>query len=128
MTELVGGENGAVACGELLRSFGWQRFGFVSGDGEAKVWAASFEIERGSYYQPCSARKRARISKARWRAAWASWAAPGAPGRTGVGGVLGAYSRPRLILRSSSKRSNCRRLESFKAPTLRRPSRISRCR
>src|SRR5271165_1503941 len=107
MSELVAGENGVVACGELLKLYRGRRCGFVSGYGEAKVWAASFEIERGSYYQPCSARKRARICKARWRAAWSSWAATGARGGAGMAGALGAYSRTRLILRSSSKRSNC---------------------
>lgn len=39
--------------------------GLVSGDGKAKVRAAGFAIERGNYFQPCSARKRARICKAR---------------------------------------------------------------
>ena len=90
MSELFAVENGTVAWGEPLKLYRGQRCGFVSGDGKAKVWAASFEIERGSYYQPCSARKRARISKARWRAAWSSWAATGSRVGTGVAGALGA--------------------------------------
>jgi len=47
----------------------WAARGLVSRDGAAKVWAGSFGIVRGKL-STLLRRKRARICKARWRAAW----------------------------------------------------------
>ena len=90
MDGLVGGGKRAVACDELLKSDRGPRRGFVSGAGEAKVRAVGLAIERGNYFQPCSARKRARICKARWRAAWSSWGLLGVGGGAEAVGALGA--------------------------------------
>jgi hypothetical protein len=58
------------------------------------------------------------------------WSARGQVTRVDCGGGdgTGGSRRTRLIRRSSSKRSGCRRLESLSAPTLRRWARILRCR
>ena len=81
MSELDRGGNGAFVRCRSGKENGWQIPGIGPGNGNAEVGDGNAGIDCGRY-QPCSARNRAKISKARWRAAASS---------SGLGGgVVGA--------------------------------------
>jgi hypothetical protein len=86
MGGLVAGGKSAVECGGGFRPERGRLCGFVLRDGDVKIWAANFGIERESY-QPCSARNRDRICKARWRAASFCCGLDGAAGEGGLEGL-----------------------------------------
>src|SRR5208337_4044855 len=68
MCELDRGAKGAVGCGEVGEQNGAWSPGFGPGDGKRLARGPGVEMARG-VQSPLSARKRARISKARRRAA-----------------------------------------------------------
>jgi hypothetical protein len=71
MIELERGGSGTVEKCERVEQEGSPCFGFGAGDGKRLVCGGGFGLERGRY-NPWSARNLARISCARWRAAWSS--------------------------------------------------------
>jgi len=90
MSELDRGEKGASVRCRSGKEDGWQIPGIGPGNGNTEVCGGSTGIDCGRY-QPCSARNRAKICKARWRAAASSsglgggGVGAGAPGWTGLG-------------------------------------------
>ena len=90
MSELDRGGKGAFVRCRSGKEDGWPIPGIGLGNGNAEVCGVSAGIGCGRY-QPCSARKRAKICKARWRAAASSsgWdggvVEEGAPGWPGLG-------------------------------------------
>lgn len=107
MSVLSCGGKGALERDESIEKEGGTFSEIETGNGDVLVGGTVPEMDRG-LYQPCSARNLARICKARWRAASASSGLGGDSGRLNATGFdgLGAWSRTRLMFRSSSKRSS----------------------
>ena len=90
MSELDRGGNGAFVRSRRGEEDGGPIPGIGPGTGNAEVGDGNAGIDCGRY-QPCSVRKRAKMSKARWRAAASSSGlgggvvGEGALGRTGLG-------------------------------------------
>lgn len=91
MSEVNRGGKGVVVRGGSVEQERGRSPELESGDGDSKERGGGAEMDRGPY-KSCSARKRARIFKARWRA---SLSCSGVGRDTGgVGGLdsLGAWS------------------------------------
>ena len=90
MGEVDRGGKSALAQGRRFKEDGCAMPGFGPGNGNAAVGDGNAGIDCGRY-QPCSARNRAKICKARWRAAASSsglgggLVGEGALGWTGLG-------------------------------------------
>ena len=90
MGELDRGGKGAFVRCRRGKEDGWKIPGIGPGNGHAEVGDGNAGIDCGRY-QPCSVRNRAKICKARWRAAASSSGlgggvvGEGALGRTGLG-------------------------------------------
>ncbi len=72
MSELDRRGKGALLRCSRGKEDGCQVPGIGPGNGDAEVSEENAGID-GGRYQPCSARNRAKICKARWRAAASSW-------------------------------------------------------